>query len=68
MAERWLKTDFINNGWSFVPGFIEPIGSTTARRFEICRKFVKAGETYSIRCNKYEPPYPIEAPDGFTFY
>lgn len=65
-AERWLKSDFEAAGWTFVPGSIQR--GTGGRLFEICRKLVSVGEAYSLRCNKYEPPYPIEPPAGFILY
>jgi len=66
-GERWLKADFEAAGWEFVAGTINGPG-TENRDFEICRKLVEAGQNYVLRCNKYEPPYPVEPPTGFNLY
>jgi hypothetical protein len=59
--ERWKKQDFINAGWSFAEGSVEGPSSNDQQIHELCGKMVKKGETYKLRCNKYIPPFPIEA-------
>lgn len=64
--ERWSKTDFETNGWTFLASNMvrknDPNDPVRVRK--VCQKMVTAGESYSLRCNKYEPPYPIELTDS----
>ncbi len=55
METRWTKDQFVKNGWKFV-GDLE---KNSGNKFPVFMKKVKAGEKYSLRCNKYSPPYPI---------
>lgn len=65
--ERWDKKDFEENGWRELDH--EELGGRLVngdqREQVVFWKKVRAGETGTIRCNKYEPPYfIILGPDG----
>ena len=64
--ERWTAKQFVQNGWRHLTndetgGVLQKakMDKRPDRQFEIFVKFVKKGEAFRLRCNKYEPPYPI---------
>ncbi len=65
--ERWLKEDFETAGWTFIPSTMYRPDLAPERVFDVCYKEVSVGESYTLRCNKYEPPYPILLPPNDTY-
>ena len=57
-AQGWINTGHILKGHCPRNG---------GRVFRILTKVVEEGEVYSLRCNKYEPPYPIEIDDDTNY-
>ena len=55
--ERWTQQDFITNGWELISGV--QLIDWGGRSFVVFTKNCNAGDTYRLRCNKYEPPYVI---------
>ena len=57
--ERMTLADFQNTGWTDT-GLTLVTREHQSRTYMIFEKVVETGQTYTLRCNKYEPPYPIE--------
>ncbi len=61
METRWTAEQFVANGWN--PITPDEVGGLlvkgTDREQTLFLKQVKKGETLRLRCNKYDPPYPI---------
>ncbi len=59
--ERWTAQQFQNNGWTQINN--EDLGGQliqgNGKDFVLFAKKVEKGEKYRLRCNKYQPPYPI---------
>jgi hypothetical protein len=57
----WTEQQFKRKGWRVLSKSV--LGGLLVqgdgREQVIFWKKVKAGETYNLRCNKYDPPYPI---------
>ena len=64
VATRLTKSEFEAEGWVFKSDLLNGPGNED-RDFELAYKEVQNGDTYTLRCNKYEPPYPIELPEDF---
>lgn len=58
---RWTAEQFAANGWQ--PLTVDEVGGLlvkgTDREQTLFIKQVKKGETFRLRCNKYDPPYMI---------
>ena len=55
--ERWMATDFMAAGWAQVRG--TQMVAWNNRTYPIFTRKVEKGETFRLRCNKYEPPFVI---------
>jgi hypothetical protein len=63
--ERWDEERFVSRGWH--PLSKAELGGdlvkTDKRQQVVFGKAVRKGETLRLRCNKYDPPYPIVIPE-----
>jgi hypothetical protein len=55
--ERWMAADFMAAGWAQVRG--TQMVAWNNRTYPIFTRKVEKGETFRLRCNKYEPPFVI---------
>lgn len=59
--EDWDARKFKTKGWSEIGknALGSPLVSGENRQQVLFSKQVRKGETYRLRCNKYDPPFPI---------
>ena len=59
--KRWTAEQFVENGWTMLA--VEETGGPLVwkhkREQVLFARFLNEGETYRLRCNKYDPPFVI---------